>query len=140
MIYFHLVSLDGLQNMYAFQGIGTGFQSSKLEGVERVSIISLRSGTYQAIPPHSESFGTLPDDLNKIKEPPRRLNSELRNSSAGPGPPTITPAQKWLSARLVNSYTFVHHRTFSGERTTAVHRGPLVPSLAISHRALPSKI
>ena len=94
MVYVHLVSLDGLQNIYASQGIITGSQLSKLEDVERVSIVSLRSWTYQAIPPHSESFGTLPDDLNKTKQPRRRLDSKLRNSSASPGPPTNAPTQK----------------------------------------------
>ena len=117
----------------------TGFQSSKLEGVERVSIVSLRSWTYQAILLYSETFGTLLDDLNKTKQPPHRLDSELRNSSASPGPPTSAAAQKWLSARLVNVHTFVRHRTFTGERTTATYRGPLNPSPSIGHRALPSQ-
>ena len=139
IVYVHLVSLDGLQNIYASQGQITGFQSSKLEGVERVSIVSLRSWTYQAIPPHSETFGTLLDDLNKNKQPLRRPDSDLRSLSASPGPATIVPAQKWFSARLANGYTFVHHRTFSGERTTAIYRGPLIPNPSIGYCALPSK-
>lgn len=47
--------------------------------------------------------------------------------------------QKWLSARLENGYTFVHHRTFSGERTTAIYRGPVIPTPSIGHRTWPSQ-
>ncbi|MCJ1280119.1 hypothetical protein MMC21_007946 [Puttea exsequens] len=141
-LFVHLISLDG---------INKNIKSLPLQSsVSYVALVSLHSWTYRCTPEGHITYRDMMEHLNNNlksgdeKSPRAPLRrSDLIGKLAG-NKDTSSVVSKhsggkvnWLQDRLEAGYTFVRHRTFSGEQTVAMYKGPLVPHLDIISRVSP---
>ncbi|KIL84632.1 hypothetical protein FAVG1_12159 [Fusarium avenaceum] len=103
--YAHLVSLMGVK-----EHLGRPDHESS----DLTALVSLHSWTYTWEPGGSD----IEDVIKELKDNVRPLARQFTDQSAD---------NKWLKRRMDAGYTFVKHRMMSGEATTALYRGPLVP-------------
>ncbi|WZH47175.1 uncharacterized protein QYS62_008317 [Fusarium acuminatum] len=103
--YAHLVSLMGVKDHLGWPD----HNSSDL-----TALVSLHSWTFTWEPSGSD----IEDVIKELKDNVRPLARQFTDQSA---------ENAWLKRRMDAGYTFVKHRMMSGEATTALYRGPLVP-------------
>ncbi|KAH7242769.1 hypothetical protein BKA59DRAFT_481272 [Fusarium tricinctum] len=104
--YAHLVSLMGVKKDH----VGWPDQNSS----DLTALVSLHSWTYTWEPSGSD----IEDVIKELKDNVRPLARQFTDKSS---------ENAWLKRRMDAGYTFVKHRMMSGEATTALYRGPLVP-------------
>ncbi|KAJ5725995.1 uncharacterized protein N7483_007352 [Penicillium malachiteum] len=113
-VFVHLISLDGILD---------GLEKVPLKATDQqIGLLSLYSWTYRVAPADHISYHDLMQSLDDTKQPLRRPNSLIDKIATATDPSSI-----WLAERLRQGYTWMRHRTMSGETTVGLYRGPLTP-------------
>lgn len=103
--YAHLVSLMGVKDHLGWPDHGSS---------DLTALASLHSWTFTWEPGGSD----IEDVIKELKDNVRPLARQFTDQSG---------ENAWLKRRIDAGYTFVKHRMMSGEATTALYRGPLIP-------------
>ncbi|KAK7419842.1 hypothetical protein QQZ08_010676 [Neonectria magnoliae] len=106
--YAHLVSLIGVRDQLRYPE-----QNSS----DLTALVSLHSWTFSWVPNADAEIGNV---IEKLSENVRPLAREFKKVATNDD-------MKWLKTRMESGYTFVKHRLPSGETTSALFRGPLIP-------------
>ncbi|KAK3329200.1 hypothetical protein B0H66DRAFT_469662, partial [Apodospora peruviana] len=100
---------------------------------DRIGIFSLHSWVYTALPPDPVNFVDTVENLVKHQQMLRAdqpfldaLRADFEHKAFDPTTPK-GKASRVLLDRLTAGYTFARWRSETGEETTALNRGPLVP-------------
>ncbi|KAJ6032602.1 hypothetical protein N7540_003334 [Penicillium herquei] len=113
-VFVHLISLDGILE---------SLEKSPLKATDQqIALVSLYSWTYRVAPADHISYHDLMQSLDDTKQPLRRPNGLIDKIAT-----TTDPSSIWLAERLRQGYTWMRHRTMSGEATVGLYRGPLTP-------------
>ncbi|EPS39866.1 hypothetical protein H072_6330 [Dactylellina haptotyla CBS 200.50] len=114
----HLFSLEGIQSL-------------NLEDIKRkgfVGLISLYSWAYESLPPKSANYYQILMDLGKNIQPLRFAANDIDKITKETG--LDKEQQSWLRERLEAGYSFMRFRPSTGEQTTGIFRGALVPQIS----------
>jgi hypothetical protein len=128
MVFVHLISLDGIAENLNARPLAAG--------VDRVGLVSLYAWTYRVAPNDPISYVDLLNELNRTMQPLRRPDPLITSIEKGKG--GADSSAQWLCQRLRLGYTFVQHRTLSGEKTVGLYRGPLTPQKTVMGACPPS--
>jgi hypothetical protein len=114
----HLVSLEGLKDIL----VNNKDTIDTLNKYKFIKLISLYSWSFMCLPTKNENFGKLLSNIidasnGKDTSHLLRLKKDLDNSD--------TPAI--VKEKLTNGFVLLPYQTYTGERTPAWYRGPLIP-------------
>ncbi|KAK4212057.1 hypothetical protein QBC37DRAFT_466589 [Rhypophila decipiens] len=134
----HLVSIENFDSTVPGIQAWLGTDPATRKGPDRIGIFSLHSWVYTALPPDPINFVDTVENLVRKQQMLRAdqptldaINEGIKNIADGKDETAKTSAKQKASQvlldRLSAGYTFARWRCETGEETTALNRGPLVP-------------
>ncbi|KAM7207810.1 hypothetical protein V8F20_001852 [Naviculisporaceae sp. PSN 640] len=127
----HLVSIENFDTTVPDIKSWLDQPADKREGSDRIGIFSLHSWVYTALPPDPVNFVDTVENLVRKQQMLRADQPTLDAIKKGMGAmerdSNKKKASQVLYDRLSAGYTLARWRCETGEETTALNRGPLVP-------------